>query len=133
MAISYGLNNFDKKKINEYIDEFDTILDLAIAENKTIKSSYYKDKANKLCRRIKKYKNNHLYFIKNFEVPFDNNLSEQDLRIFKTKTKISGGFRSMKAAEHYVNALSVIKTSIKRKINPFESIKQIFDNEVLFA
>ena len=39
----------------------------------------------------------------------------------------------MKAAEHYVNALSVIKTSIKRKINPFESIKQIFDNEVLFA
>lgn len=133
IAISYGLNNFDKKKINEYVDEFDNILDLALVENKTIKSSYYKDKANKLYRRIKKYKNNHLYFIKNFEVPFDNNLSEQDLRIFKIKTKISGGFRSMKAAEHYVNALSVIKTSIKRKINPFESIKQIFDNEVLFA
>lgn len=102
-------------------------------ENKDIKSSYYKYKANKLYRRLKKYKRNHLYFIKNFEVPFDNNLGEQDLRMFKIKIKISGGFRSMKAAKHYVNALSIIKTSIKRNINPFESIKAIFNNQILFS
>ena len=53
--------------------------------------------------------------------------------MFKTKTKISGGFRSMEAAKHYVNALSLIKTSIKRNINPFESIKAIFNNQVLFS
>ena len=129
IAISYGLNKFDKDKIEKYINEFNNIMELAIDENKTIKSSYYKDKTDKL----KKYKNNHLYFIKDFSVHFDNNLSEQDLRIFKTKTKISSGFRSMKSAKHYVNALSVIKTSIKSNINPFESIKEIFDNKVLFA
>lgn len=43
---------------------------------------------------------------------------------YKTKTKISGGFRSIKAANHYVNALSIIKTSIKRNINPYDSIKK---------
>lgn len=133
IAISYGLNKFDKDKVEEYINEFNNIMELAMKENKTIKSSYYKDKANKLYRRLKKYKNNHLYFIEDFSVPFDNNLSEQDLRMFKTKTKISGGFRSMKSAKHYVNVLSIIKTSIKRNINPFETIKEIFDNKVLFA
>lgn len=133
LAICFGLKKFDKNKINEYEKGFDNLLKLAKEENKKITSSYYKDKANKLYRRLKKYKKNHLYFIKNFEVPFDNNLSEQDLRMFKIKTKISGGFRSMNAAKHYVNVLSIIKTSIKRKINPFESIKTIFANQVLFS
>lgn len=133
MAISFGLEKFDKDKIKEYEKEYDNLLKLAKEENKGIKSSYYKDKTNKLYRRLKKYKKNHLYFVKDFEVPFDNNLSERDLRIFKTKTKISGGFRSMKAAQHYVNALSIIKTSIKREINPFESIKGVFNNQVLFS
>ena len=49
------------------------------------------------------------------------------------KTKISVGFRTMKGAKSYVNALTVIKTSIKRNINPFDTIKSIFNNEVLFA
>lgn len=133
IAISYGLKGFDKNKIKEYIDEFDNILKLSKEENKKISSNYYKTKSEQLYRRLKKYKKNHLYFIKNFEVPFDNNMSEQDLRIFKTKTKISGGFRSMKAASHYVNALSIIKTSIKRNINPYNSIKEIFENQILFS
>lgn len=132
IAIQYGLKKFDKQKIKEYEKEYDEILELAKLENKGIKSSYYRDKADKLYRRLKKYKKNHLYFIKDFNVPFDNNLSETDLRIFKNKTKISGGFRTMKGAISYVNALTIIKTSIKRNINPYESIKAIFNNEILF-
>ena len=65
-------------------------------------------------------------------MPFDDNMSEQDLRIFKNKTKISGGFRSIKTAQNFANSLSIIKTSIKRQINPFDSIKAIFENQVLF-
>ena len=133
ISIFFGLKRFDRNKTKEYEKTFEQLLKMAKEENKKIKSSYYKDKSNKLYRRLKKYKKNHLYFIKDFEIPFDNNLSEQDLRMFKTKTKISGGFRSMEAAKHYVNALSLIKTSIKRNINPFESIKAIFNNQVLFS
>lgn len=133
IAISYGLNKLDKGKIKEYENEFDSILNKAKEENKNIKSTFYKEKANKLYRRLKKYKKNHLYFIKDFNVDFDNNMSERDLRIFKTKTKVSGGFRSMIGASHYANTLSIIKTSIKRNINPFDSIKSIFDNQILFT
>lgn len=133
IAISYGLVEFDISKINEYEKEFDEILILALEENKHISSRYYKNKAKKLYNRLIKYKTNHLYFIHDFEVDFDNNMSEQDLRIFKIKTKVSGGFRSMKGANNFVKALSIIKTSKKRNINPFDSIKRIFNNEVLFT
>lgn len=60
-------------------------------------------------------------------------MSERDLRFYKRKTKISGGFRNIEAAEYYANALSVIKTSIKKNINPMESINAIFNNEILFG
>ena len=133
IAKSYGLKRFDSDKIKEYENEYEEILKLAKKENQTITSSFYREKANKLYRRLIKYKKNHLYFIKDFDVHFDNNMSEQDLRIFKNKTKISGGFRSMKGAIHFVNALSIIKTSIKRNINPYDSIKRVFNNEILFT
>ena len=134
IATEYGLTKFPDKKIEEYKNEYEEILRLAKEENKKIKSSYYRtNKAKPLYNRLVKYKQNHLYFIEDFNVPFDDNLSERDLRIFKNKTKISGGFRSLDVAQDFANALSVIKTSIKRKVNPYESIKEIFDNKVLFA
>ena len=134
IAIEYGLTKFSEDKIEEYKNEYEDILKLAKEENKKIKSSYYRvNKAKPLYNRLVKYKQNHLYFIEDFNIPFDNNLSERDLRIFKNKTKISGGFRSMSVAQDFANALSIIKTSIKRKINPYDSIKAIFNNEVLFT
>ena len=134
IAMAYGLTKFSDDKIKEYKDEYDEILMLAKEENKQIKSSYYKNqKAKPLYNRLVKYKQNHLYFIEDFSVPFDDNLSERDLRIFKNKTKISGGFRSINVAQDFADALSIIKTSIKRHINPFESINAIFENKVLFA
>lgn len=133
LAIEYEVTKFSKEKIREYKKEYDEILKLAKEENKNIKSSFYKEKkAKPLYNRLVKYKKNHLYFIEDFNVPFDDNLSEQDLRIFKNKTKISGGFRSMETAQNFANALSIIKSSIKRNINPFDSIKAIFDNKILF-
>ena len=134
IAMAYGLTKFSDDKIKEYKEEYDRILELAKAENKQIKSSYYRvNKAQPLYNRLVKYKQNHLYFIEDFKVPFDDNLSERDLRIFKNKTKISGGFRSINVAQNFADALSIIKTSIKRNINPFESIYNIFENKVLFA
>ena len=134
IAIMYGLKDFSNGKIEEYENEYDDILELAKEENKKIKSSYYRTKkAKPLHSRLVKYKENHLYFIKDFNIPFDDNLSERDLRVFKTKTKISGGFRSIDVAQDYASVLSVVKSSVKRKINPYDSINAIFNNEVLFA
>ena len=39
----------------------------------------------------------------------------------------------MNVAQDFTNVLSIIKTSIKRKVNPFDSIKEILNNKILFA
>ena len=44
--------------------------------------------------RFKTFKEATLRFLTDFTVPFTNNLAEQDLRMMKVKTKISGGFRT---------------------------------------
>lgn len=133
LAIKYKISSFDDETIKYYKDEYDKILEIAKEENKEITSSYYKPKSEKLYRRFIKYKDNHLYFIQDFDVPFDNNSSERDLRVYKGKTKVSGGFRSLEGANNFADALSIVKTSKKRNINPYNSIQSIFDGETLFA
>ena len=39
----------------------------------------------------------------------------------------------MEGACYFADALSIVKTSKKKNINPYDSIKRIFDGEVLFA
>lgn len=127
-----GINMFSTCQINNIEKEYDFLLNLAKEENKNISSTFYKDKAMKLMRRCEKYKENHLAYIYDFNLPFDNNLSERDLRIIKTKTKISGGFRNEYGAQIYCDAISIIKTAKKRGINLFQAIKSVFNSEELF-
>jgi transposase len=54
--------------------------------------------APNLLLRFKTFKEATLRFVTDFTVPFTNNPAEQDLRMMKVKTKISGGFRTQKGA-----------------------------------
>ncbi len=132
IAMAYGAKSFSTDKINEYNKEYNDILESAKEEDKKIPSKTFRGKAEKLRRRLLKYKLNHLYFIYDFDVPFDNNLSESDIRVFKIKTKVSGGFRSLGGAQLFADALSIVKTAKKRKMNPMVAIESIFKNLVLF-
>ena len=133
IAIQCGLTAMPEYKLKEYKEEYKKILEKATIENKEISSKYYQKKANKLLKRLKKYEHNHLLFINDFDVDFDNNSMERDLRMIRNKTKIAGCFRSIEGAKYFADMMSIIKTSIKRNINPFTSICNIFNNEVLFA
>ena len=53
--------------------------------NKKVKSKFYIQEEKKFLNRLNKYKNNHLLFISNFDIPFDNNLLERELRHVKSK------------------------------------------------
>ena len=131
--LKQGIKSFTKEQISNYEKRYDEIIALSKEDNKNIKSSFYKGKAKTLSNRCEKYKDNHLAFMKDFTVPFDNNSSERALRIVKNKTKVSGGFRSEEGCENYCNIISIINTAKKRSINPFKVITSIFNNENIFA
>ena len=83
------INRFTKQELEEYSQRYDEILKEGRKENKESNSKYLGKEEKALLNRLKKYKTNHLIFAYNFEVPFDNNLSERDLRPIKTKKKVS--------------------------------------------
>ena len=128
-----GLESLSTEKIEEFENKYDEILKLAMEETSTITSELKHRKSKRLSNRLGKYKEFHTGFIHDLEVTFSNNRLESDLRIYKTKTKVSGGFRSLENAKYYANTLSIIQTAKRYGMNPYDAINAIFNGEVLFS
>lgn len=116
---------FTEREIEEYIKRYDDILEIGYQENKESNSKYLKQEELAIINRLKKYKENHLLYIKDFKVPFDNNLSERDLRPIKTKKKVSGGHRSYGGLKVYCDIRSIISICKKQGINYFTELVNI--------
>ena len=67
--------------------------------------------------RLKTFKTETPRFLTDFDVPFTNNLAEQDLRMMKVKMKISGSFRTLDGAQILASLRSVVSTARKRGCN----------------
>ena len=59
------------------------------------KGKMKKLKSLNLLERLRDFEVGTLEFLHDFNVPFDNNLAERDLRMVKLRTKVSGCFRSI--------------------------------------
>ncbi len=129
----YGRTSFTEQEIELALKDIKAILDRAETENECIESSYWKGKANTVLNRLQKTINYNIFFIYDFEVDSNTNFIERALRMIKSKTKVSGGFRSQRGAINFGNTMSVVKTAKLRKINPFICITDIFNGKELFG
>ena len=83
-----------------------------------------------LARRMLKYADNHLLFLRDLSVPFENNGSERLLRKAKGKLKQSGGFRSTENGEQpYCDFLTIVETAKMRGVQPYGAVHAIFAGE----
>ncbi len=121
-----GKTCFSEETITEYEQKYQGILIKGRSENKQTRHKYAKSDENTLLNRMEKYSRNHLLFLHDFSVAFENNISERDLRKAKNRQKMAGGFRKESGHEMYCSILTIIETLKRRNMGIIENLKQLF-------
>jgi len=120
------------------LDRFHTryrrIVDAGYAQNPVTESSAgpkrrgrrKQSKARNLLDRFRDHPDGILAFMRDFSVPFDNNLSERDLRMMKLRQKISGTFRSVDALVDFCRIRGYVSTARKNGLNALDALRRVF-------
>ena len=120
-------------EIYDFHSLYDEILENGRLEFLQAEKSDYNGDDIKLLRRLNEYKTQHLLFLSDRNVPFDNNQAERDLRMIKAKTKISGCFRSSDGGSVFAILKSYTASLRKNALSIFDGIFSAWNKKpVLF-
>ena len=113
---------FEQEELNKFEDKFEKIMIEAHNQNEEEKQKYYVDKEKTLILRILDYKNEYFLWIYDFDIPFENNLSERGLRGAKSKQKASGQFWDIESASYYATIRTYIETCNRNDVNVYNAL-----------
>ncbi len=116
-AVRAGKEKLSGSYLNLFSRNYDNIIQTGKLQNpieepeEKKKGRKKKGKIRALIDRLEKLKASVCLFVNDFSVPFDNNQAERDIRMIKTKTKVSGCFRSTEGAKDYLKIMSYVSTA----------------------
>jgi len=126
------LNSLNSGQLNKIKNRYQKIIGQAeeqepfpVPTAKKKRGRKKKSKARNLLERLRDYQNEILAFTNDFRVPFDNNLSERDIRMIKVKLKISGMFRTIAGADSFCCLRSYISTAMKNKTSIIQALSDL--------
>lgn len=102
----------------------------AIIDGKKKRGRIKKSKARNLLERLASFEKDTLRFMEDVDVPFTNNLAENNIRMTKVQQKISGCFRSMEGAYIFCRIRGYISTCRKHGMAVTTALKMLFKGEM---
>lgn len=133
--IMRGDKAISDKTIRRLESRYDELLEYAKQERKDKPSGlrWATKEETALLNRLKKYKQNHLLFLHDFNVPFDNNMSERDLRKCKNRQKMSGGFRTDSGKVIFCSLMTITETCKRQGKDLITAFKMLLSGVPLFT
>jgi hypothetical protein len=125
----FGADRLEQADINIYEASYHRIL--AQGSFALEASATPRVEARRMVKRLTEYESETLLFMLDFEVPFTNNLAERDVRMPKTKVKISGGFRSVGGAAAFARIRGFISTTKKKGKNVLDGLVSVFNGNAM--
>ena len=129
----------DTEQVEQYKTQYEELLDKAQLECPPPLESERKEgqrgrlkrsKARNLLERFIDYQDDVLRFMTDPDVPFTNNLGENDIRMTKVQQKISGCFRSMDGAKIFCRVRGYLVSCRKHNVDPSEAMALLFDGQL---
>ena len=84
--------------------------------------------ARNLLTRLDRDREQILRFAHEFQVPFDNNLVERDIRMIKIQQKISGSWRTATGADRFFALRAYISTTRKQSRDILDALARLADH-----
>jgi transposase len=131
-----GLTRLDPAKIDEFDARYDALIQQGFQTHPLLprvgkRGPAKKSPGRQLVERLYKYKEYTLAFMKDFTIPFDNNQAERDIRMSKTRLKISGCFRTEQGANIFCRIRGYLSTMIKQGHNALSVLKQLLNGDIV--
>ncbi len=137
-AVAAGTTELREKEQAKFVKKFEEILQRGFAREAQEpalptgrRGRHKQSKGKNLLDRLCKYQEETLRFMRDFRVPFDNNLAERDLRMMKVQQKISGCFRTKEGARDFCRIRSYLSTMRKQGHNLLETLRTVFEGNPL--
>jgi transposase len=127
-----GLVSLTAEQLAAFAQQYLTLLDQGDADNPPAtaraqaRGKLKQSHAYNLLNRLRKHQAAVLAFMFDFNVPFDNNQAERDLRMVKLKQKVAGCFRTQAGATLFCTIRSYIATVRKQGISILDALVNAF-------
>ena len=132
-ARTAGLAALPDADLDRFLTRYEHIVEAGYAQNPVAppvgpkrRGRRKQSKARNLLDRFQNHSDSILAFMRNFAIPFDNNLSERDLRMMKLRQKISGTFRNFDALTDFCRIRGYVSTARKNGLNALEALRRVF-------
>ncbi|MHA6757249.1 IS66 family transposase [Streptacidiphilus sp. PAMC 29251] len=122
-------NGFSLDELERYADRYDTLITAGrrLHPARAPGTRSKRSKTANLLDRLDTERDQVLRFAFDWRVPFDNNRSEQAIRMVKVQQKISNGWRTFQGAERFLAMRGYLSTAAKQGRNLLDVTRRLFD------